>query len=120
VSILDLVNRMAEKHPEVSDQQHSSLLQAALDMFGNAGGISSLLRGAESQGLGHIVQSWIGTGNNQSIAPQQLESILGQDRIQQLAARAGIPPSLASAALSRILPAVVDKATPEGRVPQAA
>jgi uncharacterized protein YidB (DUF937 family) len=120
VSIFDAVAGFAEKHPELNDQQHSGLLRAAVEMFGNRGGISSLLTGAESQGLAHIVQSWIGTGNNQSIAPQQLESILGQDRIQQLATRAGIPPSLASAALSRILPAVVDKATPEGRLPQAA
>ncbi|HJW98872.1 MAG TPA: YidB family protein, partial [Terriglobales bacterium] len=79
-----------------------------------------LMNSAESQGLGHLVQSWVSTGPNQPIAPQQLESILGQDRISQLASRAGVPPAIASAALSRILPMVVDKLTPQGKLPQAA
>ena len=120
MSIFDVVAGMAEKHPDLNQQQHSNLVQAALDMFGNRGGVSGLLSSAESQGLGHIVQSWIGTGANQSIAAQQLESLVGTDRIQQLAARAGIPAPVASAALARILPAVVDKVTPEGQLPRAA
>jgi uncharacterized protein YidB (DUF937 family) len=65
------------------------------------------------------VQSWIGTGANQPIAPQQVQGVLGQDKINQLASRAGIPPTIASMALSRILP-TVDKLTPNGKLPQAA
>jgi uncharacterized protein YidB (DUF937 family) len=75
---------------------------------------------AESQGLGNVVQSWIGVGSNQSIGTQQVQGLLGQDRIAQLASRAGIPAGLASAALAHILPALVDKLTPVGKLPQAA
>jgi uncharacterized protein YidB (DUF937 family) len=120
MSILDTVIAAAEQHSQVNQQQHSTLVQSALEMFGNHAGLSGLLNNAQSQGLGNIVQSWIGTGANQSIAPQQLEGLLGSDRLNQIASRTGIPPAIASAALSRILPVLVDKLTPQGKLPQAA
>jgi uncharacterized protein YidB (DUF937 family) len=83
-------------------------------------GLSNLQKNAESQGLGHIVGSWIGTGPNQSVSPDQVENLVGQDRIDQLASRAGISSSIASAALARILPVLVDRLTPRGKLPQAA
>jgi uncharacterized protein YidB (DUF937 family) len=120
MSILDTVLAAAEQHSDVNQQQHTSLVQSAMQMFGNHAGLSGLLQNAESQGMGHIVQSWIGSGANQSIAPQQVQGLLGEDRLNQLASRAGIPPAIASAALSRILPVLVDHLTPNGRLPQAA
>jgi uncharacterized protein YidB (DUF937 family) len=120
MSIFDTVMGAVEQHSEVNQQQHSSLVQTAMEMFGNHGGLSGLVNNAQSQGLGGIVQSWIGTGANQSIAPNQVEGLVGQDRLQQFATRAGIPAGIASAALSRILPVIVDKLTPQGKLPQAA
>jgi uncharacterized protein YidB (DUF937 family) len=119
MSILDSVMSAVEQHSEVNQEQHSSLVQSALQMFGSHAGLSSVVNNAESQGVGHVVQSWIGTGANQPIAPQQLQAVLGQDKINQLASRAGIPPAIASVALSRILPTLVDKLTPNGKLPQA-
>ena len=116
MGILDAITGMAERHPEVNEQQHSSLLQSAMAMFGNSGGISGLLNNAQSHGLGGIVQSWIGTGANQPIGAGQLQSVVGQDRINELATRAGVPPAIATAALSRILPVIVDRLTPHGKV----
>jgi uncharacterized protein YidB (DUF937 family) len=120
MSILDSIVGAVQQHSDVNQEQHSNLVQSALQMFGNHTGLSGLMNSAESQGLGHLVQSWVSTGSNQPIAPQQLESILGEDRISQLASRTGVPPAIASAALSRILPMVVDKLTPQGKLPQAA
>ncbi|HJX01100.1 MAG TPA: YidB family protein, partial [Terriglobales bacterium] len=114
MSILDSIMGAVQQHSDVNQEQHSNLVQSALQMFGNHTGLSGLMNSAESQGLGHLVQSWVSTGSNQPIAPQQLESILGEDRISQLASRTGVPPAIASAALSRILPMVVDKLTPQG------
>jgi len=118
VSILDLVNSVTERHSEVNEQQHASLVQNAIQMFGHGGGISDLVKNAESHGIGGIVRSWIGTGANQTIAPGQLQGIVGQDRINQLASRVGISPNVASAALASILPVIVDKVTPHGKVPE--
>lgn len=122
MSILDGIMSAVsgQQHPEVNQQQHSNLVQTALEMFGNHAGLSGLLSSAESHGLGSVVQSWIGNGPNQGIAPQNLEDLLGQDRINQFASRARIPSGIASAALARILPTVIDKITPNGKLPQAA
>lgn len=120
MSIFDAVMGAVEQHSEVSQQQHASLVQTAMDMFANHEGFSGLLNNAQSQGLGGVVQSWIGRGANQPIAPQQVQGLIGQDRLQDIANRVGIPPAIASVALSHILPALVDKLTPEGKLPQAA
>ena len=120
MSIFDAVMGAVEQHSEVSQQQHASLVQTALDMFANREGLSGLVNNAQSQGLGGVVQSWIGSGANQPIAPQQVQGLIGQDRLQQIATRVGIPPAIASIALSHILPSLVDKLTPEGKLPQAA
>jgi len=120
MSILDAIMGSAERHPELNQDQHSSLIQTALQMFGNQNGISSLQQNAQSHGLGQIVQSWIGNGNNQPIDQSQVQGLVGEDRINQLASRAGVSHSLASSALSRILPVIVDKLTPQGKLPKAA
>jgi uncharacterized protein YidB (DUF937 family) len=120
MGILDTVMGAVDKHQDMSQEQHSNLLETAMQMFGNRAGLAGLAKNADSQGLGHIVQSWIGTGPNQSIAPQQVQGLVGEDRITQLASRIGVPPAITSAALSRVLPVIVDKLTPHGKLPQAA
>lgn len=120
MSLLDTIAGMVEKHPDTTDEQHSTLVQTAMEMFGNHAGLSQLLANAQSQGLGQIVQSWVGTGSNQSIAPGQVQNVVGQDRLSEFAQRAGVPPAIASAVLARILPALVDRWTPHGKLPEAA
>ncbi|HKD81559.1 MAG TPA: YidB family protein [Candidatus Angelobacter sp.] len=120
MSILDTIIGSTEKHPDVSKEQHSSLVQSALQMFGNHNEISSLHQNAQAHGLGHIVQSWIGNGANQPIAESQVAGLVGEDRVNQLASRAGVSHSQATSALSRILPTIVDKLTPQGKLPKAA
>jgi uncharacterized protein YidB (DUF937 family) len=119
VSIFDAIRSVAEKHPETNEEQHSNLVRTAIQIFGNHEGVSELISNAQSQGLGHVVQSWVSTGA-QSVAPGQVQGLVGEDRINQFASRMGIPPAIASAALARILPVVIDKVTREGKLPQAA
>jgi uncharacterized protein YidB (DUF937 family) len=104
----------------MSEDQHSAVTSAALQMFGHGAGLSSLVQSFEANGLGDIAHSWIGNGPNQPVAPHQVESALGQEVIGQLASRAGVSPGIASAALSRILPMIVDRLTPNGKLPHAA
>jgi uncharacterized protein YidB (DUF937 family) len=120
MGLIDMITGAAVRHPEVNQEQHATLLQTAMQMFGNQGGISGLLNNARSQGLGNTVQSWIGTGANNSITAEQVENLVGQERINQLASRVGISPETARAALSRMLPVIVDKVTPQGTLPKAA
>ena len=120
MSILDSILGAVEPHSELSGEQHSSLVQTALQMFGNHAGLSGLINNAQSQGLAQIVQSWVSTGTNQPIDAQRLQALLGQERVNQLANRVGVSPEVANAALTRILPILVDRLTPHGKLPQAA
>jgi|SRR5215469_8470072 len=120
MSLLDTIAGLVEKHPQTSDEQHSSLIQTALEMFGSHAGISQLMGNAQSQGLGQMVGSWIGSGTNQAIAPGQLQGLVGQDRLNEFAQRAGVPSGIATTALAQILPTLIDKLTPSGKLPRAA
>ncbi len=120
MGLLDSVMSAVGQHENINPQQHAGLVQAAMEMFGNHQGLSGMLNNAQSQGLGGAVQSWIGTGQNQQISPQQVPSVIGQDRLNEIASRVGIPSGVASAALSRILPVLIDHLTPNGQLPRAA
>jgi len=84
---------------------------------GLMGGLGGLLDRLINAGHGATVNSWLGTGQNAPIQPDQLQSALGQTTISDLARHAGISEQELLAQLSRALPGVVDKLTPNGRVP---
>lgn len=79
-------------------------------------GLQDLVQKLHAGGLRDVVASWIGTGTNLPITAEQLESGLGRETIETLAARLGIPPEQATALLSRLLPHAVDRLTPGGNV----
>jgi uncharacterized protein YidB (DUF937 family) len=83
------------------------------------GGISRLQQMFQQKGLGGVVASWIGTGQNLPISAEQLQSVLHSDALQNIAAKTGMDPSQLRSILSQMLPHVVDKLTPNGEVPEA-
>jgi uncharacterized protein YidB (DUF937 family) len=93
------------------------LLQELVMMLNKPGGLSNLMGAFQGAGLGNVVQSWIGTGQNMPISPEQVRSILGKDTLSDMAQRAGIDESATASTLSGLLPEVVDKVTPDGKVP---
>ncbi len=82
------------------------------------GGIQGIIAQLEQQGLGGTVRSWVGTGANQPITPDQIHQAFGSDTIKQLAARVGMTPEDLAAKLSHVLPQAVDKLTPGGVLPK--
>jgi uncharacterized protein YidB (DUF937 family) len=99
------------------EQQHG-VAQGLMQLAVNHGGLGGLLDKLRGNGLGSQVDSWVGTGSNQSVQPHQVEQGLGQEAIQQLANHAGISPALASTIAAAVLPMIIDRLTPEGKVPQ--
>ncbi len=96
-----------------------ALVMAIMQMVQNQpGGIQGLLQRFQQQGLGDAVQSWISTGQNQQVSPDQVTQALGQDQVQQVAQQAGISHQEATSGLAALLPEIVDKLTPNGQVPQ--
>jgi uncharacterized protein YidB (DUF937 family) len=82
------------------------------------GGLSGMIEQLKTQGLGDAVKSWVSTGPNLPVAPDQMQRALGSDTVAQLAAKLGMTPEELSAKLSTALPQIVDKLTPAGVVPQ--
>jgi len=83
-------------------------------LLGNSEGgldLSSLVGGLSSNGLGEIVGSWLGNGENASISMDQITDLLGADKISEFASNLGISEESAKGALADALPQVVDKAT---------
>ena len=73
----------------------------------------------EQQGLGGTVRSWVGTGANQAISPDQIHQAFGSDTVKALAAKVGLSPDVLAAKLSQVLPQAIDHLTPGGAVPKA-
>jgi uncharacterized protein YidB (DUF937 family) len=79
--------------------------------------LGGLLDKLQKGGLGNAANSWVGSGQNQPVAPGQLGSALGPDVIKTLAQRSGLSEDEITKQLSQILPGAVDKLTPNGRIP---
>jgi uncharacterized protein YidB (DUF937 family) len=84
---------------------------------GFLGGLGSLVERFQQSGHGDVINSWIGSGQNQSITPDQLHQALGPDAVNNLSRMTGVPSQDLVSELSRVLPGIVDKLTPQGRVP---
>jgi uncharacterized protein YidB (DUF937 family) len=101
-------------------QQGMSLATGILEMFAGqqTGGLQGLVKGFAQNGLGNVISSWVSTGPNLPVSAGQVQSALGNDAISSLAQRAGVAPEAASSILAQVLPGIIDKLTPEGKIPE--
>jgi len=81
------------------------------------GGLGGLAAKFEQAGLGNVISSWIGSGQNLPISGEQLHAVLGGDTIAQIAQQLGLGHGDAAGQLAQMLPQVVDRLTPQGRMP---
>jgi uncharacterized protein YidB (DUF937 family) len=82
-----------------------------------SGGLGELVERFRQTGHGEVADSWVGTGPNREIAPNQLEQAIGPDVLATLSQQTGLSREELLSRLSRDLPQAVDKYTPEGRIP---
>jgi len=94
------------------------LMSSIMNLLGGQGGLQNLISQFDSKGLGDVIGSWVGTGQNKSISPDQLQNVLGSDILGGIASKLGLNVNDLSSQLSNLLPGVVDKLTPEGKVPE--
>ena len=94
----------------------SPLVKSVLDMLGQSGGLGGLVQAFQQNGLGHLVESWIGTGQNLPVSAAQIQQALGP-KVQELAQQHGLSADAVSQALSQFLPGVIDHLTPNGQLP---
>jgi len=94
-----------------------ALMSALSGLAGGANGgldISSLIGSMQSGGMGDILQSWLGDGDNTSVSGQQISEMLGNDKISTFASQLGLSEEEAVGGLQDALPQMVDKASSGG------
>jgi len=95
------------------------LLQAVGGLINShPGGLQGLVQAFEQQGLGGVVASWVGTGQNLPVSGEQIQAVLGNQQVAAIAQGLGFSPQEASAKLAEFLPQVVDQLTPNGTLPE--
>lgn len=99
--------------------KQNDLLSIVMSLIGGQkGGLNDLISQFTSNGLGDIIGSWVGTGENQAISPDQIQKALGSDQIKTIASQLGIDQNAVLSQLTNLLPQAIDKLTPDGKVPE--
>lgn len=102
-----------------SGSNQPDLMSTVLNLVGgHSGGLDGFVKQFAAKGLGDVAQSWISTGKNLPISPDQLQNVLGSDVVKGLASKLGMDSNALTSQLSNLLPQAVDKLTPEGKIPQ--
>jgi uncharacterized protein YidB (DUF937 family) len=128
--LLLLAAKAAQSMTSRSSAQTANTAGTDSSASGGLGGLGGLLGGGALGGLfgglvdqlrkngyGDQVDSWIGAGQNKSIAPSDMARALGPDTLAELEQQTGLPRDDLLAELSHELPASIDHVTPGGRVP---
>lgn len=112
----DILGGMQEQQGD----SKAALLNSVIGMLAGSaqnGGLQGMIGAFQQAGLGEVVGSWIGKGENLPISADQLMQVLGNGQIAELAEKAGISEDSAAGQLAGLLPGIIDKLTPHGEVP---
>ena len=88
MGLLDsIVGQVSQALAGAPGQAHPGLVDVVGSLLDGSqgGGLAGLVRQFEQQGLGHLVQSWIGSGANLAITPDQVQAVLGEPHLQAAA-----------------------------------
>ena len=102
-----------------SGSSPSPLVDIITSLLSNpqTGGLRGMAESFKGQGMEDIINSWIATGQNMPISPEQILQALGKNRLQGISDKAGISPDEISGGLASLLPEIIDKLTPQGKLP---
>lgn len=78
--------------------------------------LSSIVSAAQNGGLGDIVGSWLGNGENMPISAEQVTELLGNEKVAALASQFGVDTSDLTGSLQNILPGLIDKVSADGKL----
>ncbi len=114
---MDILNKV--KSALGGGDKQNDLMSTVINLVGGqSGGLNGLINKFTSKGLGDVIGSWVGTGKNLPVSPDQLKSALGDDTVKNIASKLGMDTNAVTSQLSNLLPQVVDKLTPDGKVPE--
>jgi uncharacterized protein YidB (DUF937 family) len=117
--IMGLFEQAQEQVLNMVGKANPQAAEMAKNLFAQTGGVSGLVQKFQDGGMKDTVQSWIGTGANTPITPEQITKILGTEKVISIAQKIGVNPETVAQQLSQHLPTVIDKLTPAGQLPTA-
>ena len=121
MGLLDqVVKGLAQKFLGGGSGTQNPLLDIALSLLKDpkTGGLNGLVDSFKSKGMNDVMSSWISTGQNLPISPEQVLQILGKGQIQQFSKQFGTSNEDITSGLASLLPDLVNKLTPEGKIPE--
>jgi len=106
---------------QLGDNANADSIQNAIQgLFANSNGdfdISSIIANlSQNGGLGNIVSSWLGDGENMPIDKETIASLFGNDKISDFASKLGVDTNSATSLLSDVVPNLVDKSSSGGNL----
>ena len=99
-----------------SQQGQNPLVQMALQVIQQNGGLPGIIGKFQQAGLGQQAGSWVGTGQNMPITADQLQQVLGGGQIGEIAQQLGLTHGEAGSGIAQALPQLIDKLTPAGQI----
>ncbi|MFC1671420.1 YidB family protein [Spirochaetota bacterium] len=79
-------------------------------------GVGSTMEDFKKKGLGGTLATWISPDKNEPITKEQIMDIFGSDKILKFSKRSGLSEDEVSDKLTRLLPEIIDKSTPGGKI----
>ncbi len=104
--------------PQAGPAPGAVIAQLLAMLQSHPGGLAGMMQAFQQGGLGHLFQSWVGTGANLPVTPDQLRNALGADWISRITQATGLPQSEIESHLSTLLPQIVNHLSPGGQLPQ--
>jgi uncharacterized protein YidB (DUF937 family) len=101
-----------------TDQDPAQAVQGVQQLIDQHGGVDGLLQKLREGGLGQQVDTWVSTGSNAPVEPQQLANALGPDTVQQLSVSSGLSIQSLLPMLAAFLPLLINHLTPSGQAPK--
>jgi uncharacterized protein YidB (DUF937 family) len=100
-----------------SGQAQSPLLQIALQLLQQNGGVAGVLDKFRQGGYADQADSWQSAGQNMPLSGNALQEVLGSGTIGQIAGQLGMSHGDAAGGLAQMLPQLIDQFTPNGELP---
>ncbi len=114
---MDLMNMAAQMLGERLGVEPGNTLKGLHGLFDGSDGnfdIGSLIGSLQNGGLGEVVSSWLGDGQNMPVDTASIQSSIGADKISEAASSMGVSPESLSSGLSEMIPNLIDQSSSGG------
>jgi uncharacterized protein YidB (DUF937 family) len=117
MDVSSLLNGLTGAGADGAPADPGAAIAGVQQLVDDSGGVDGLIKKLEAGGLGEQAQSWVGTGENQPVEPQQLANALGPETVNKLSSSTGISVQSLLPLLAAFLPMLINALTPSGKAP---